>query len=330
MRDLYTTIVGIVFTTILTISEGKPNLVPEDPAEAPNYWCTWYAQNYWQQRGGEISDLKKLNNPNAREELTYSHLFNKEEGWATTYLPQGRGDWYFLIDHGWQTKVEEERVAGGDPFFSLVIDPRDFKQYAYTEPEEALRLLNEEVQSHGWRGLGIWVRGDVTPELAETFVKWSQYAGVHYWKIDGGDTKVFNAFQAKEKYFPELVLEYVTPCGNLTPDWDKPDLKEYPSSYHTGGRHQKSMLEVMQNTDTFRTYDATPILMSTTTLRRAHDILKQTHGQPKYRGILNLQDDCNAAAGLGCLVASKRHPNFGERLYKGKDLHHQLSGKRRM
>ena len=90
------------------------------------------------------------------------------------------------------------------------------------------------------------------------------------------------------------------------------------------------MLRVLQHTDTFRTYDASPLLMSVTTLRRTHDILKQTQQQPKYRGILNVQDDCNTAIGLGVLVASKRHPNMNERTYKGRDLHHQLSGERCM
>jgi hypothetical protein len=70
--------------------------------------------------------------------------------------------------------------------------------------------------------------------------------------------------------------------------------------------------------------------MSATTLRRTHDILKQTQQQPEYRAILNVQDDCNVAIGLGVLVASKRHPNMNERTLKGKDLHHQLSGPRRM
>lgn len=307
-----------------------PNLVPSTPASAPNYWCTWYAQNYWQQRGGDITDFQKLNNPNAREELTYDHLYNKKDGWVTTYLPKGRADFYFLIDHGWQTKEKEERLPGAEPFFSFQIDARDFPEYGNAKPEESLRLFNEEIQSHGWRGLGIWVRGNVTPELAEQFVKWSKYAGVEYWKIDGGDITDFNAFNAKKEYFPELVLEYVTPAGNMNPNWEKPGLTSYPSLYETDSIHKANTLRVLKNSDVFRTYDASPQLMSATTLRRTHDILKVTAGNPEYISILNLQDDCNAAAALGCLVASKRHPNYGERLYKGKDLHHQLNGKRHM
>jgi hypothetical protein len=322
---------AFLMTTSCTFqTKSGPNLVPEIPASAPNYWCTWYAQNYWQQRGGEITDFEKINNPNAREELTYSHLFNQKEGWAIMIMPRGRTDYYFLIDHGWQTKEKNERLPEAGPFFSLQIDVRDFPEYGNTRPEESLRLFNEEIQSHGWRGLGIWVRGELTPELAEQFVKWSKYAGIKYWKIDGGDTENFYAFKAKEKFYSELTLEYVTPVGNLNPDWEKPGQKTYPSIYETNSKHKEKTLCVLENSDVFRTYDASPILMSTTTLRRVHDILKEAQGQPKYRSILNVQDDCNAAAALGCLVASKRHPNYGERTYKGKDLHHQLSGKRHM
>ena len=128
----------------------------------------------------------------------------------------------------------------------------------------------------------------------------------------------------------ELVLEYVTGAGgNLNPQWDK-TLDAYPSVYDLGGSKQPLMLQALRHSDTFRTYDATPLLMSTTTLRRTHDILKQTAGNAEYRAVLNVQDDCVTAIGLGVLVAAKRHPNLNERTYLGKDLHHQLSGKRRM
>ncbi|TKG92928.1 hypothetical protein EYV94_18330 [Puteibacter caeruleilacunae] len=311
--------------------ENLPSLVPQKPATAPNYWCTWYAQNYWVQRGGELDDVNKVTNPAAREELTYKHLFDQKEGWATNFLPRGRSDWYFLIDHGWQTKEADERtVKGAKPFFSLQIDPRDFPEYGDAEPEESLRLFNEEIISQGWRGLGIWTRGTIDSLTARTFVEWSKYAGVKYWKIDGGGTNDFYSFKIKEEIYPELMLEYVAPAGNLTPDWDVAGKKEYPSRYDIGGSHQKSMLRILQNSDVFRTYDASPLLMSVTTIRRTHDILKQTQNQQKYRSVLNIQDDCNAAAGLGCLVASKRHPNYMERTLEGKDLHHQLSGKRHM
>jgi hypothetical protein len=307
-----------------------PNLVPPPPADTANYWCTWYAQNYWIGRGTDLQDLKSVTNANAREEVNYHTIFNEEDGWATTYLRNGRSDYIFLIDHGWQTKEPSERIAGGPAFFNLVADPRDFKEYADLEPKERLRVFNEEIKALGWHSLGLWTRGNVTAEQARTFVEWSKYADIRYWKIDGGDTAAFNSFKAKEEIYPELILEYVTGAGgNINPKWDQ-DLPSYPSVYDVGGSQQKNMLRVLQYTDTFRTYDASPLLMSVTTLRRTHDILKQTQQQPKYRGILNVQDDCNTAIGLGVLVASKRHPNLGERTLKGRDLHHQLSGERCM
>ena len=333
MRNLFTKlllIAAIMSSCVGSQKQSGPNLVPDTPATAPNYWCTWYVQNYWQQRDGEIKDFNKINNPNAREELTYDHLFNNKNGWVVDFLPRGRSDYYFLIDHGWQTKEKSERLEGAAPFFSMQLDPRDFPEYANALPEEQLRLFNEEVQSHGWRGLGIWTRGELSPELAEKFVTWSKYAGVNYWKIDGGDIVEFNSYKAKMRIFPELQLEYVTPAGNMNPNWDKAGQASYPSIYKTDSAHRANTLRVLQNSDVFRTYDASPQLMSATTLRRTHDILEATAGDASYISVLNLQDDCNAAAGLGCLVASKRHPNFNERLLDGKDLHHQLSGKRHM
>jgi len=332
---------GFVFFQLLCIfivwvlplgfaSAGAPNLVPEEPARAANYWCTWYAQNYWQQRGGEITDFKAINNPNAREELTYEHLFNEKDGWAVTYLPRGRSDYIFLIDHGWQTKVPEERtVAGAAPFYSLQIDPRDFKEYAHRRPEESLRLFNQDIIGRGWRGLGLWVRGNVTEAAARTFVEWSKYAGIEYWKIDGGGTQFFYSYKVKQEIYPALQLEYITGSnGPLNPGWEKPDAPAYPSVYDIGGKQQQAMLKVLRHTDAFRTYDAAPILVSTTTLRRTHDILKQTVGHPEYVAILNLQDDPQVAAGLGCLISSKRHPNYMERTYQGQDMHHQIRGQR--
>ncbi len=322
------TAAAIVWSVVPALSNG-PNLVPDESATAPNYWCTWYAQNYWQQRGGEITDFDQINNPNAREELTYNHLYDQEEGWVTTYLPRGRSDYYFLIDHGWQTKEADERtVSGSKPFFSLQIDPRDFEEYGYAAPQESLRLFNEEIISNGWRGLGLWVRGTVTEEAARTFVEWSRHAGVEYWKIDGGGIKDFHSFRIKKEIYPELTLEYIVGTGPLNDLWDEPGRSSYPSPFAPGRQNNKAMLNILQNTDVFRTYDVAPILVSTSTIKRVGDILNQTHNDSKFIGILNLQDDPQVAAGMGCLIASKRHPNYMERTFKGEDFHHQIRGKR--
>jgi len=307
-----------------------PNLVPEKPSTQPNYWCTWYAQNYWIKRGTNLEKLEGVTNEAAQNEINDHAIFNKKDGWATAYLPRGRKDFIFLIDHGWQTKDRSKFLFGEEAFFTFVAEEGDFPRYKGLPPNELLTKFNDEIKALGWNSLGIWVRGNLTKEQARKYVEWSKYAGIKYWKIDGGDTNTFNAFVAKQEIYPELVLEYVTGSGgNINPKWHL-DLNSYPSVYDIGGTLQNEMLKVLQNTDTLRTYDASPLLMSVTTLRRTHDILQQTQQQSQYRGILNVQDDCNVAVGLGVLVSSKRHPNMNERTLQGKDLHHQLSGPRMM
>jgi hypothetical protein len=319
----------MLFYAVSSSFAAMPKLVPEEPARAANYWCTWYAQNYWQQRGGEITDFDSINNPNAREELSYAHLFDQKEGWARTYLPRGRSDYFFLIDHGWQTKLAAERsVPGSKPFFSMQIDPRDFGDFAGLEPQESLKRFNQEIISQGWRGLGLWVRGTVTAEAARTFVEWAKYAGIEYWKIDGGGTRDFHSFKIKQAIYPALQLEYINGAPPLNPHWDDAQRTSYPSLFSGNGSKQKSMLSILKNSDVFRTYDVAPILVSTSTLQRVNDILRQTQNDPSYLAILNIQDDPQVAAGMGCLIASKRHPNYMERTYQGEDFHHQIRGKR--
>jgi len=329
-RSAFSTLFAVILSLASNAAFAETaKLVPAEPARAANYWCTWYAQNYWQQRGGEITDFDAINNPNAREELSYAHLFNEKEGWASTYLPRGRGDYFFLIDHGWQTKVAVERsVPGSKPFFAMQIDPRDFSEYAGVDPWESLRLFNDEIKRQGWRGLGLWVRGTVSEDVARTFVEWSKHAGIEYWKIDGGGTRDFFSYKIKQKIYPALQLEYINGAPPLNPNWDDPQRRSYPSLFAQNGSKQKSMFTILQNADVFRTYDVAPILVSTSTLQRVHDILRQTQNSAKYVAVLNVQDDPQVAAGMGCLIASKRHPNYMERTYKGEDFHHQIRGKR--
>ena len=51
-----------------------PNLVPDNPSNESNYWCTWYAQNYWIKRGENLETLEGVTNQTAREELNVMNL----------------------------------------------------------------------------------------------------------------------------------------------------------------------------------------------------------------------------------------------------------------
>ncbi len=310
--------------------KAAPNLVPTEPAEhSPHYWCTWYVQNYWQQRGGEITDFNKLNNPGAQDEMTYEHIFNEEDGWAH-YLRRGREDLTFLIDHGWQIREGDWSALPGRPYFNFRADPADFPPYAGLEPAEQMKRFHEELQALGWRGLGIWVRGNVPLSEMETFVKWSKHAGVTYWKIDGGDTGQYLASQAAESHYPELYMEHAEAPGHFNANTEVPDAEEYPSTFAAGGRIAARALRNLQHTDVIRVYDVAPHLITPTTIQRINDVLLQTNGDPRYRAILNTQDLPYVSMAMGTSIASKRHPNYMERTWKGRDLHHQLEDDRLM
>ena len=320
-----TLLISILFACV--DKKDAPNLVPIEVNSTPNYWCTWYWQNYLILQGQEVinPDPNSIyTNSAARDELNEESVFG-EQGMANIMLPKTRSDYYFLIDHGWQDKRIKEET-----FFTLIIDTLDFPRYARFDAKDRIKQMNKDIKALGWKGLGLWVRGNPTREDVLKFVKWSKYAGIEYWKIDGGDTKYYYATQIKEEIYPELILEYVTGAGPLTPMWKKAGLSVYPSGYNPEQNIVKSTkaLEVLKNTDVFRTYDAAPLLVSATTMQRIHDILTQTAGKKEYRATLNIQDDCNIAAALGLLVAVKRHPMKTPRMFNGKDFHLQIAGDR--
>ena len=317
------------------------SLIPDQVSSAPNYWCTWYWQNYLINKGQDVTDPDAntiFTNEAAREGMNQESIFG-EQGMAKVMLPRTRSDYYFVIDHGWQDKRIEENT-----FFTLQMDTLDFPRYAHLEHKEQISQMNQDIKDLGWKGLGLWVRGNPSPEEMRKFVEWSKYAGIEYWKIDGGDIDHYYATTIKNDIYPQLTVEHITGTAPINPKWDKPGLSLYPSVYNRDEAVSQELtaslnkaterlersLDVIKNTDVFRTYDAAPLLVSTTTMQRVHDLLVQTVGNREYRAYLNVQDDCNIAAALGLLVAVKRHPMTTPRLYKGKDFHLQISGNRQV
>ena len=86
--------------------EETQSLVPDEVGSAPNYWCTWYWQNYLILSGQDVINPDAgsvYTNPAARDQLNEETIFG-EQGMARVMLPRTRSDYYFLIDHGWQDK----------------------------------------------------------------------------------------------------------------------------------------------------------------------------------------------------------------------------------
>ncbi|HSH19013.1 MAG TPA: hypothetical protein VLA03_01095, partial [Draconibacterium sp.] len=224
------TTITLLLTTFIffgcTIKDEVLNLVPNEVSNAPNYWCTWYWQNYLILKGQEVTNPDAgtvYTNSAAREQMTEENIFG-EQGMARIMLPKSRSDYYFVIDHGWQDKSIPENT-----FFTLIMDTLDFPKYAHLEPKERIKHMNTDIKALGWKGLGLWVRGNPSEAQMTKFVEWSKYAGIEYWKIDGGDIQHYYASKIKNEIYPELTLEHITGAGPVNPKWDVPGLDFYPS-----------------------------------------------------------------------------------------------------
>ncbi|QZT37815.1 hypothetical protein K5X82_02695 [Halosquirtibacter xylanolyticus] len=197
------------------------NLVPTAPSKNPNYWCTWYWQNYLIKKGQKVEKVDPKNiytNQAARDQLTEETVFGPN-GMAVVMLPKTRSDFYFLIDHGWQDKNIKENT-----FFTSILDKKDFPRYTNLSAKDRIKQMNEDIEQLGWRGLGLWFRGNKTEQEMRQMIEWSKYAGIRYWKIDGGDITHYYATKIKDVIYPELIIEHITGTGPLNSKWDTPNL----------------------------------------------------------------------------------------------------------
>jgi hypothetical protein len=280
------------------------NLVPEEPSGAPNYWCTWAAQNYMYGHGLAELDPKILEGDSggslARSSMNEDLLFGKN-GWAAEFFPKIREDLYLLLDDGWE--------VGGTATFEL--DAKKFPSFTGNSSDR-LRKLNDAVRSAGWRSTALWCRntpgGDADHRLEEV----SQVAGIPYWKVDIGDPS-FNLIRLRDQTRIPLTFEHVH--GEVPLNGDGRRDGRF-GSQPWGSRR----LAILQNTDIYRTYDVTSILSLPTTLDRVAEMLKGAEGHPEIHGLLNVEDEVYVGAVLGCTIGVMRHPMRGLRPGDDADL----------
>jgi hypothetical protein len=291
---------------------GMPNpmqrigrsLVPAKPSAAPNYWCTWAAQNYMYGQQQATLDPATLEGESgsklAHEAMTELALFGTD-GWASRFFAGVRSDLFFLLDDGWE--------SGGTSTFE--VNSEKFPSFVGS-PEDRLKRLNRAVQERGWRGTGLWCRN--TPGGAADFrlERLSASAEIHYWKIDIGDPN-FDLIRLRDASRLPLTLEHVHGEMSVNGDW-KADGR-FEAQAPTSRR-----IEILKHTDVYRTYDVTSILSLPTTLDRAAAMLKGAEGDPGIRGLLNVEDEVYVAAVLGCTMGIMRHPMVGLRPGDDVDL----------
>ena len=134
----------------------------------------------------------------------------------------------------------------------------------------------------GWRGLGLWVAAQEAPALFSAAagdlqaqerywaerMRWSERAGVEYWKVDWGAHGQDWEFRARltrwaRQYAPHLTIEHAVCQGPVN---DGPDgrLRE-----EIAGQEAHLLLEA----DVLRTYDILQPLSAAQTMERVGALL---------------------------------------------------------
>ena len=279
-------------------SKAPQSLVPDTLSTAPNYWCTWAAQNYLYGQGEhqlDVSTLEGLGGAEFARASLNEQVVLRPQGWSKTFHSRVREELYMLLDDGWE--------KGGTATFQL--DREKFPSFL-GRAQERLRGLNNAVRADGWRALALWCRNPPGQKADEECVSWSKFAGVPYLKIDTGDRSGSMA-RAREMQNAKIILEHIHHGdGCLNGEW-KVDGRFGPQPWGS------PRIQILSNTDVYRTYDATAVLGIPTTLDRASELLKGAAGHREVRGLLNVEDEVYIAASLGCTMGVMRHPLRGLR-----------------
>lgn len=282
--------------------ERTQSLIPSTRSTAPNYWCTWAAQNYLYGQDEQELEVSLLEDDSgaklARDLLNESTLVGPH-GWTRTVHPRIRDELYLLVDDGWE--------EGGTASFEL--DRAKFPSFKGS-PQERLRRLNDSVRADGWRALALWCRNTPGGDAARERVSWSKFAGIPYLKVDRGDRSGSLARACASQNAP-ILLEHIHQDDCLNGDWK--------GDGRFGAQHWgTARLQILCTTDVYRTYDATAILGIPTTIDRAAELLKGAAGHSEAKALLNVEDEVYIAAVLGCSMGVMRHPFRG--LRPGSDL----------
>ena len=284
-------------TSAVASSAKRRGLVPSMPSMAPNYWCTWAVQNYMYGQGLTKLDAAILEGDAgaklARDAMNENALLG-QNGWARRFHSHVRRDLYLLLDDGWE--------SDGTATFHL-----DQKKFPSFKGSNAHRLLalNQAVKRIGWRGAALWCRNTPGGNADLPLENESRKAGIRYWKIDIGDP-AFHLVHIRNDARIPLTLEHVHGELPVNGDW-KHDGRFGSQTW--GSRR----IEILRNTDVYRTYDVTPLLSLPTTLDRVNELLRTAAGHREIRSLLNVEDEVYVAAVLGCTMGIMRYPLHGLR-----------------
>ena len=273
-------------------NQKKPaySLVPANPSQAPDYFCTWNIQGYV---------TSYTSSPDMRQAMTEKNLFGSgdHERWGEMFSRLHK-DLYLLLDDDWETPLNGDRSYYG----SLIADTGRFPSVKGMSPQQSLGFLTEKTKSSGWKGLGLWICAQQAPhyEIADSLaywterLKWMDKASISYWKVDWGKNSKSAAWRSwltilGKQVAPNLIIEQA-----MTPS-------------------------VTTVAEVYRTYDVENVISVPHTIDRIAKLLTFLP-QGQAVSIINCEDEPYIAAGTGSALGIMRHP-FNGNLPDGKQDH---------
>ena len=311
--------------TVWSTDRPAPNLVPQPPAQTPNYWCTWGAQATTTkdpQAGGQMAASDNLNET----------LIFKDPGWLTHYFDKIRQDLFVVYDGGWDVPIGHDFTGDGRwrlGSFEVAVDK--FPSCAGT-PAQRLIKLNKMTQEAGWRGAGVWVAAQdyeddkdgrllSHEQMVKDFTdhaRWSREAGVDYWKCDYGARGNDPNFRREiteicRKEAPKVLVEHARTSGPVNDEpcpWDQvPRIVHHSGRFATwdDGKVLAEALDLLAFSSVLRTYDVIQQFRIVSTLDRVAQLVanKPAHAVGDG-GILLCEDQVYLGAALGCAMGIMR------------------------
>ncbi len=276
------------------------NILNKPYTENGNYLCTWSMQLV-------VAKQKDVPGDNFTAKQRYvmndEMLFGKDSMFHVVPEHQ-RGGIYFLLDDGWDVPGSFDTSVTKAPFGSLIPDDEKFPNYGST-PAEKLATMVNKVKALGYAGLGLWVSpqmanepDDATLDDARDYwserARWSQEAGVKYWKVDWG-----------KHGFNREYIEVMTDCvKEFAPDLY---IEHAVAQWAFGGTFgpddvvAQRMAENFEVSDFFRTYDVCAPFVDDVTLCRLDSLLSNvdlTRIKNGCLGYINVENSPAIAAGL--------------------------------
>ena len=271
-----------IASSMVVSARSFKSLVPSTPSKAPDYFCTWNIQGYY---NSYIDGGAKM-----RQEMNEENIFGcgPNQDWISFY-PQIRHDLFFVMDDSWDVPRGNDQGR----FMGLAeLSEERFPSFK-GHPAQRLKKLVKKVKAQGWKGLGGWIcaqQAEYKKDMPEDEY-WTERliaaetAGFSYWKVDYGRRQNDTEWRRRltnlgRQHAPHMKIE------------------------HAMNR------ECVEFSDVFRTYDVENIIAQPVTIQRVASLLP-FKAEDALSGIINCEDEPYIAAGLGCAIGIMRHPYVG-------------------